>query len=327
MKQFSSLNILKNISSVCLIGHENPDTDALSSMVVFREFLLKYMNVKKVDIFADCKNLPENYMPILGKVTLNKPIKKYQIAIMMDSTADDRLGQYSDLFNSAKTKIVIDHHLTNKYQGDINIVKITSSTCQIVYEILKYFKFDISKENKGKLYAGLITDTNNLSVGEIDSIAFKMAGEFVNDIDICSIYEQFLSRNTMKNMQLFSLAINNLISLNHGKILISHITIDEAKKFKTEPEDFYGIINRLATINGCRFVLFTYPKPEGYYASMRARHGYDVSIIAKKFGGGGHKGASAFNIKTDLKRTEENVVQEFMTQLEKSTHLEQKFKF
>jgi len=246
---------------------------------------------------------------------------------MMDSTADDRLGQYSELFNSAKTKIVIDHHRTNKYQGDINIVNITSSTCQIVYEILKYFKFDISKANKGKLYAGLITDTNNLSVGAMDNKTFKMVSEIIDDIDIHLIYEHFFSNNTLKNMQLLSKAIDNLITLKHGKILVSHITFDEANKLKAQPDNYNGVINRLSTISGCKFVLFTYPRDNGYYASMRAKHGYDVSIIAKKFGGGGHMGASAFLSNKTIRRIEESVVQEFMTQIDTRSCLEKQFTF
>lgn len=327
MKNFEELTILRNEPKVCLISHEHPDADAISSMIVFRDFLINHMNVQEVDIFSDCTSLQDSYLSILENVELNKLPDIYPIAIMMDSTADDRLGQYASLFNSAKTKIVIDHHMTNKYQGDINIVNITSSTCQIVYEICNHFRYKLSKENQGKLYAGLITDTNNLSVGEINRDTFLMLSEICVNIDSYSIYEHFFSNNTIKNMRLLSKSIDNITSLYDDQIILSHITQEESNNLHVEQDDYNGIINRLSTITGCKFVLFVYPRADGYYVSMRARHGYDVSVIAKKFGGGGHKGASAFLSTESIERIYETITQEFMAQLPDSKQQKSSFKF
>ena len=112
---------------------------------------------------------------------------------MMDCPNTDRLGIYKNLFLDAKLKIVIDHHATNNYDGDINIVELCSSTCEIVYNILNSFNFEISKANQGKLYAGLITDTNNFTVGKITNTTFKIASEFTDNINREEIYKAFLS--------------------------------------------------------------------------------------------------------------------------------------
>ena len=327
MKNFEELSILKNQLEVCIISHEHPDADALSSMIVFRDFLLEYMNVKSVGLFSDCTNIPNCYQSILENTPINNSPHEYQVAIMMDSTADDRLGKYSDLFNSAKIKIVIDHHKTNKFQGDINIVDITSSTCQIVYELCKYFNYTLSTSNQGKLYAGLITDTNNLSVGEMNKDTFLMINEIYDNIDSYSIYEHFFSNNTIKNMRLLAKAIENTSLKHDGQIILSHITNEEAKYLSVEQDDYNGVINRLSTISGCRFALFIYPRNEGYYASMRSRHGYDVSVIAKKFGGGGHKGASAFLSNETIERIYELITHEFDKQLSASDSSSLHFKF
>ncbi len=327
MKNYDELNVLKNISKICLISHEHPDADALSSMIVFRDFLLEYMNVKSVDIFSDCTYISDCYQAILENIPMNNPTRQYDIAIMMDSTADDRLGKYSNLFTTAKTKIVIDHHKTNKFQGDINIVDITSSTCQIVYEICKYFDYTLSTSNQGKLYAGLITDTNNLSVGEMNPNTFIMISEIYDNIDSYSIYEHFFSNNTIINMRLLAKAIENIELSHNGQIIISHITKEDAKSLNVKQDDYNGVINKLSSIVGCRFVLFVYPREECYYASMRARHGYDVSIIAKKFGGGGHRGASAFLTNENIAHVSKMVTHEFMMQLSCSHSEDTLFKF
>lgn len=311
MKIYNKLNVLNNTKSVCILTHINPDADALCSGIVLREFLKKHFNISKVDIFAESNSLPECYTPILGSVKINKSIQNYQVAIMLDSPNTDRLGTYKNLFLNAKTKIVIDHHATNNFDGDINIVEIVSSTCEIIYSILKSYKFEISNENKGKLYAGIITDTNNFTVGKVTRTTFKIASEFENYIHREAIYNNFLSNNSLKNMQLLALAIQNIVSFNHNQIIISHISHEEAKKFKAEHNDFNGIINRLATINVARYVCFIHPKGDEYYVSMRARNGADVSQIAKTNGGGGHAGAAAFPSSKSLKEIEQIILTSF----------------
>lgn len=311
MKNYSKLNELEKAKSVCLLTHINPDADALCSAIVLRDFLKKHFNISKVDIFAEGNNLPESYTPILGTVKINKSIQNYQVAIMLDSPNTDRLGIYKSLFFKAKTKIVIDHHATNNFDGDINIVEIVSSTCEIVYSILKYYKYKISNTNKGKLYAGIITDTNNFTVGAVTSNTFKIASEFENYINREAIFNNFLGNNSLKNMQLLSLAIQNIVTFDHNQIVISHISHEEAKKFKADYNDFNGIINRLATINVARYICFIYPKDDHYYISMRGRKGADVSSIAKIYGGGGHAGAAAFPSYKQLKDIEQLILTSF----------------
>jgi len=317
MKNYSKLQILNGVKSICLLTHMQPDADALSSTIVFREFLKKHFNVSKVDIFSECSNVPENCLPILNRVKVNNKPTNYQVAIMMDCPNSDRLGEYKLLFDKSKTKIVIDHHATNQYQGDVNIVEFVSSTCEIIYSILKHFKFQISNENKGKLYAGLITDTNNFTVGNITPITFKIANEFAPHINRELIYKNFLANNTLKNLQLLSLAIQNTVTFEHGQIIISHITQEQANQYRANFDDCHSIVNELATINSAKLVCFIRPKENGYYVSLRGRQKANVSRIAKKYNGGGHIGAAAFISDKSLMELEQIILNEFREELTK----------
>lgn len=317
MKNYKNISVLNNLKTVCILTHIQPDADALCSAVVLRDFLKSYYKITKIDIFAECSTLPENYQPILENIKINKTPSNYQAAIMLDCPNSNRLGLYQPIFLKTKLKIVIDHHSTNLMEGDVNIVEEVSSTCEIIYDILKQFKFNISKENQGKIYAGLITDTNNFTVGKINKRTFKIASEVESNINRENIYNNFLANNTLKNMQLLSLAIQNTVSFEHGQIIISHITYEEAKKFKATFEDYYGIINNLATISTAKYICFIKPKDNHYYVGMRGRKGADVSKIAKKNGGGGHIGAAAFESQNSLKEIEQNILLSFREELAK----------
>ncbi len=327
MDNYKELNKLKNLENVALICHRNPDADALSSMIVFKDFLLDKMNISNIDIFSDGIIDHDRYQAIIENNIINPTIRSYDAAITLDSASIAMIGQYSSIFSNTPVKINIDHHKTNQYHGDINIVDFTSSTCQIVYFIAKAFSYTLSKEQKGKLYAGLITDSNNFSVGEMNSETFQMVGDIITDIDTYAIYEHFLSTNTISTMQTLAKSINNIQILENGKIIISNITLDECKALSITPDSFNGIINKLATIANNKFVLFIYPKEDYYYVSMRAKKGYDVSIIASRFGGGGHKGAAAFESNQSVGAIINMVTHEFVLQLNKDTNHETSFKF
>ena len=318
MNNYEKLNQIKNANSICLISHISPDPDAIASMVVFCEFLKSHFDVNRVDIFAETTNLSDGLLEILEDTKLNPtPADCYDIAIMMDAPNIDRLGIYKELFINAKQTIVIDHHATNNYSGNINIVEMCSSTCEIIYSILKHFNYETTKSQKGKLYAGIITDTNNFVVGAITENTFAIASEFTNQINREAIYKAFLANNTLKNMQLLSLAIENLASYEHNQIIITHITSEQAKKYNTTHDNFCGLINKIATINSCKLVCLIEPQDDMFYVSMRAKTNYDVSIIAKKFGGGGHVGAAAFTSTLTLNEIHELILEEFRNQLSK----------
>ena len=318
MNTYEKLDLIKNSKSICLISHIEPDPDSFSSMVVFREFLKKHFNVDRVDIFSEYSNLSDGLLEILDDININPNKEDYETAIMMDCPNPDRLGIYKNLFLSAQQKVVIDHHATNNYDGNINFVEMCSSTCEIIYSILKEYGYEISKPEQGKLYAGIITDTNNFTVGNITKKTFAIASEFTNNINREEIYKAFLANNTLKNMQLLSVAIESVSSYEHNQIIITHITPEQAKRYNTTHDNFCGLINKIATINSSKLVCLIEPQDECYYVSMRAKSGYDVSIIAKKYGGGGHVGAAAFTSSQTLEEIHQLILNEFRDQLTKT---------
>lgn len=311
--KYQDLEILRNANNVCLISHINPDADALASMVTMKDFLMRTMGVKSVQMFAEANSLPENYAPILAESKLNKePCSIFDFAIMLDCPNIERLGAHKNLFLKAQTKIVIDHHSTNLFQGDINIVENVSSTCEIVYQILKEFNHTFSTKDKEDIYAGIITDTNNFSVGNIGKQTLSVASEIIEDIDSKAIYENHFSNNSFKNMKLLALAINNIKSFENGNILISHVSLDKMRENDANFDDFTGIINRLSTISGSKLVCLIYPKNNEYYVSMRSKPEYNISTIATAYGGGGHKCAAAFNSSKSIEEIETSILSEFL---------------
>ena len=123
-------------------------------------------------------------------------------------------------------------------------------------------------------------------------------------------------------MNVLAVAINNISSYDHGKIIISQISHQQSKTIKANQEDYSCITNKLASISGNLFTAFIYPKNNEYYVSLRSKPGYNVAEIANKRNGGGHIGASAFRCTTSLTEVQKFLLSEFRQQLEKNSNSE-----
>ena len=315
MNKYKKLNKLRNLNNICLITHLNPDADAICSTTVFRDFLIEKFKVRNVDIFSETIGSTDYIDPILDGYELNPSIKNYDCVVLLDLGTPERAGIFQSLYSDAKFKVIIDHHIPQEVPYDIAIREEISSTCELVFKIFKYFKFKLSTKNKGRLYAGMMTDTGNFTVGNFNKHTLKLVSEIIDDIDHKSIYQQFLNKNSKSTMNVLSAAINNITSYEHGKIIISQISHQQAKKIEANQEDYSCITNKLATISGNLFTAFIYPKNNEYYVSLRSKPGYNVAEIANKRNGGGHIGAAAFRCTTSLSEVQKFLLSEFKQQL------------
>ena len=320
MNKYKALNKLKQFNSICLITHYNPDGDAIGSTTVFRDFLKEKFHINTVDIFAETSGSTDYITPLLDGYTLNPKMISYDCAILLDVATPSRAGLYESLFLNAPFKVIIDHHIPQDVKANILIRENISSTCEIVFNILKNFKYKLSTKNKGRLYTGMMTDTANFTVGNFNKHTIKLVSEIIDDIDHHAIYQQFLNNNSIETMNVLSVAIKNIKQYQQSKILISQISHKESKLINANPEDYSHISNKLASINGNLFSAFIYPKNNEYYVSLRSKPGYNVAEIANKRNGGGHIGAAAFKSNASISDIKEFLLSEFKEQLNNNSN-------
>ena len=159
--------MLSHSNSVALIGHINPDGDCFGSLSAVNDYILSKFNCT-VHCFAECDTIAEEFQPFARDIIFNPtPLAHYDTCICLDSASVGRLGIYQDIFDNATQTICIDHHATNSGYADLNIIETRSSNCENIYNMLKRANFDIPKSTAGKLFAGIVTDTNNLSTNTV----------------------------------------------------------------------------------------------------------------------------------------------------------------
>lgn len=304
---------IKKYKNIVLTSHVNPDADSLGSVLAFYNIIQEYNkniideNEKKfVKIYIDDK-LP-NYIKsfedvdkieIFSDSVLNEYKDGIDLFISLDCANDERYGNTIKLKSLAKESINIDHHVSNTMYADINYVRKSSSTCEIVYDFLKLFDVKLSKKIGEYIYFGIIGDTGNFVHDNVTKNTFEIAGNIMNvGVDNNKI-ANILFEITERKVKLLGDVYCNSIYDKENKFIYYYMTKEFINKYNIEKEDTEGIVEMLLKISNVEISLFLKENDDNSIkGSLRAKNKYDVNSIASIFGGGGHIKAAGF--KTNL---------------------------
>ena len=181
--------LINDSYSILLLTHEAPDGDAVGSVLAFYHYLSSIN--KSVDMVI--LEIPKvfDFLPSIDKVVDNTD-KVYDLAIIVDCSTKERIGQNNDLLSRCKNTICIDHHISNTNYCDLSLVEGNiSSCCQVIYYLFKDWDIEINMEIGTCLVSGMLTDTNGFSINNVDSDTYKMAAEMLAlGINIHNIYKR-----------------------------------------------------------------------------------------------------------------------------------------
>lgn len=212
---------------------------------------------------------------------------KPDLFIAVDCGDKKRLGDAEKIFDKAKVTFNIDHHISNTNYADNNIVEPkASSSCEVVYEILKNFCV-IDKNIAEALYTGIVTDTFGFKYNSTSKKTMEIGGTLLNfGIDISAIQDMVLYEKTLVEIEALKTALNNLKI--DGEIAYTTLTMEELKSCKASSKDLDGIVEHILNIKGISVSAFIYEKDgDVCKISLRSKKA-DVNKIASAFGGGGH---------------------------------------
>ena len=113
----SFINQIKNSQTIAIFTHINPDGDTLGSATGLKNFITTNFDNKDVTLVV-CSEIPEvfGFLPGIKDVVHYSKIDEttiFDLAIATDVAAKDRMGVALTFFEKAKSKINIDHHITN----------------------------------------------------------------------------------------------------------------------------------------------------------------------------------------------------------------------
>src|SRR5437764_1092127 len=290
--------------------HENPDGDALGSLLA-TTFALRQLGKDAVMYLAGDAPLPREYvfMPF-GELLRSLPDDlEDRVLVAVDCAKADRIEADPTAVLRARLKIDLDHHHDNSRFGDINlIVADASSTGEVVRDVFRELGVTITPEIAEALWIALVTDTGRFQYTNTTPKAMELAAELLRaGADVHAVFQQVFESVEFAKLKLQARALERAEVLEGGRIVVSYLLRTDFAEVGAPGSYSEGIIDYLRAVEGSELAVLIREPPQtedpGKRVSLRSSvDELDVSAIAHRFGGGGHRQAAGFS--TDLPREE-----------------------
>ncbi len=286
-----------------LTAHEGPDGDALGSLLGMHHLLTQLGKDSVMFLAAKEFPLPIEYRFLPLEEVFHEPPADMadRTVIFLDCGNIDRMPV--DFLTAGDNDVInIDHHHDNTRFGDVNLVDVEAScTAEIVYELATLMQVPITQEMAAALYVGLITDTGNFMYDNTNARTHRIAADLIDaGVDVDDTYRRLYEHVPIEKLRLVARALESIRRACDGRLAASYISAVDYEETGAGEEMTEGIIDHLRSLEGVRVAAMVRDLGSRGRAarkvSLRSSDGeVDVSAIARKHGGGGHKRAAGFS--------------------------------
>jgi phosphoesterase RecJ-like protein len=301
-----------------LTTHENPDGDALGSLLAAKIAFDQLGKDTVMVLYGDAP-LPGEYrfMPLAELQRRWPDDVSERVLIALDCANESRIAD-PEVLGRVPLSIDLDHHHDNSRFGDVNlIVPDASSTGEVLRDLFRELDVELTPEIAEALYIALVTDTGRFQYTNTTPKALRLAAELVEaGADVHRIFQGVYESVQFAKLKLLARALERAQVYEGGRIVVSFLLRTDFHDVGAAEAYSEGIIDYLRAVEGADMaVLIREPPRDGgptRRVSLRASvDELDVSAIARKSGGGGHRQAAGFSSEATIEEITEFVRREF----------------
>lgn len=305
-----------------IASHRSPEADAIGSQLSLSRALRQR---GKQTILYNRDGVPKNLSFLKGSDSVLKhselpaEVADVEIAIVVDCSDLDRLGEKGKRLVRDLPVINIDHHQDNTNFGEINYVKPVAATTQIIADLIEYMGLQLDEPIATALYSGLIADTSSFQNENVGADLMSKAADLLDSgANARSVIVNLYEREPFSKLKLLGEVLAT--AKFKDRIVWAEITPEKIDKAGATQEDTEGIVGKLRTTEGAQVACLFKKLPENTIkVSLRSKDGVDVSKVAGEFGGGGHKVAAGCMVDGKLEEVEERVLGEVRKRMDEGT--------
>jgi phosphoesterase RecJ-like protein len=262
----------------------------LTEVPQWYEFLFS----EKAPVFAE---------DVTAEQILQGRLGEFDLIVIVDADSYSQLGDFEQFLKQNNTQygrrhkpvLVIDHHATSDGVGDIQLVDSSAAaTGLIVLDLMKYAGWAVTERVAEALFVAIATDTGWFQFSNTDSKVYAACAELTGaGAKPTKVYEKLYHNFSHARFRLMLAMLETLELHFGGQFAVQHILQRDFERTGTTYADTENLINechRIGTVKAS--ALFVELKDGRIRCSLRSRGAVDVSEIAEKFGGGGHKSAA-----------------------------------
>ena len=335
-----AVELIGKSNKVLITTHTRPDGDGCGCIAALSETLTTLGKNVKILLLSE---LPAKYEFLFATNSIRtvksvKSVAKFapDLIIIVDTATYNQLPELVSLLWPAvpatarrgrslvppPSSLVIDHHVTSDNLGDVKLIEgSASATALIVFDLLKYAGWPITKKIAEALFVAVSTDTGWFQFDNTDSRTLKVCAELLDaGAEPSKFYRQLYQNFSPQQFRLMVAMLNTLELELGGRFAMQHLTQKDFKKTGAKYSDTENLIDECRRISGVEAAALFVEQTNGQVkVSLRSMGAIDVCKIAAKFGGGGHKMAAGVNIESSLKQVQKLILDEVSLQINNST--------
>jgi bifunctional oligoribonuclease and PAP phosphatase NrnA len=290
-------------ASFVVATHENPDGDALGSLIGMHGLLTALGKSSEMFIAPSDLPLPREYRcPELDHAIQAPPGDiGERTVVMLDCGNIDR--NPAAVLQHGAHLLNIDHHHDNTLFGTLNLVDPSAScTAEIVWDLLHGLDVSPTAAIAEALYIGVVTDTGRFMYENTGPRAHRMAAELIAaGVNVPAVNTRLYEDMPQAKLTLLGFALQRIQRFDDGELTLVALDAEDFVRAGAEESFSEGIVDHLRSIADTKVAVLirelTGPASAGKRkVSLRATgNDVDVSAIARTQGGGGHRRAAGFS--------------------------------
>jgi phosphoesterase RecJ-like protein len=318
-----AVDLINSSGNILITAHTKPDGDACGCIVALSN-VLQNMGKKTRELMLS--SMPEWYDFLFSEkvhvldedIDLNQltdgSFGDFDLVIIVDTNSLSQLPKFDQYLNQVDMPVLIfDHHATADGLGNVELVDTSAAaTGLIVYDLLKYADWHITETVAEALFVTVATDTGWFQFSNTDSRVHRICSELIDaGAKPIEIYHNLYQNFSYSRFKL-TVAMLSTVQLHlDGRLAIQHISLQDFKDTGATQKDTENLINECRRISTVETAALLVELNDGRIrCSLRSTGGIDVSEIAAKFGGGGHKMAAGTFLSGPLEQAKKTVLNE-----------------
>jgi len=305
-------DLIAGAKRILISGHLSPDGDSLGSMIALARMLKA--SGKDAYATADLNALGKpgflegvaDLIPVRRLKAFRRKGGAFDLLIAVDCGSFSRMPPEVEPVAKGAKIVCIDHHVTNDGSfGDAQVVNPDASSAgEIVWRFAKWMGWSLDRASAEALWVAIVTDSGRFAYDSTSSNTLLAAGDllkygvrtaWINDV----IYGTF----ALKAVELKRIAWRSLHIWKNRKVAEVSLTRDDFRSVRGTKADAEDIIEIPRSVVRNEIALFFYQIPDRTKetrCSIRTRGDWDATVLAAKFGGGGHRRAAGCTIKASM---------------------------
>ena len=308
------VEVFRRAQSFLVLSHPGPDGDAVGSTLALAHFL-EALGKKQVMCVND-DPVPRTYRWLSGAKRIVRtdacPPVSADMVVLIDVSRRDRVGNAAQVIPDSRPVVVLDHHLEQRPEGDLNFVDPTrSSVGEIVADLFEAAGLQMSLEAAQCAYVALVTDTGGFSYTNTTPRCHRIAARLLEaGVDAAGVSARVFDTMSVPKFDLLRRVVQRMQRDVDGRLAHTYLKMQDMDEASAGIEDLDGLANFARNIEGVVVgAMFRELAPKETKVSLRARPPFNCAQFLERFGGGGHAGAAGATLEAPLADASQQVLE------------------